>query len=84
VTTLVIRSPAALFLTVAWTWAFLLPLVLSPGPLHRYYLSQAGYILCYALAAGFWAGDLRSAWLQSCGHREALNLSDSHCAKPPS
>lgn len=54
-TTLVIRCPPALGVAIVWTWAFLLPLVFSPGPLHRYYLSQAGYILCYSLAAGFWA-----------------------------
>lgn len=54
-TTLVRNRPAAFALAAAWTWCFLLPLVASPGPQHRYYLSQGGYVLCYSFAMGVWA-----------------------------
>jgi hypothetical protein len=46
------RHRHVLWLSLAWTVAFLSPLVLSPGPSHRYYLSQSGYVLLYALALG--------------------------------
>jgi hypothetical protein len=42
----------ALGIGLVWTVAFLAPLTLSPGPAHRYYLTQAGYLLVYACAAG--------------------------------
>jgi hypothetical protein len=37
-------------LGMVWTVAFLAPLTVSSGPVHRYYLPQAGYALMYALA----------------------------------
>lgn len=57
--TLVTRRPWVLFLAAVWTLTFLLPLVVSPGPSHRYYLSQAGYIIGYSLAVGLWLAALR-------------------------
>ena len=42
---------AALFLGFCWGAAFLAPLVLSGGPVHRYYLPQVGFILIYAFGA---------------------------------
>jgi hypothetical protein len=59
--TLVRHRPWVLLLATAWTYAFLLPLVVSPGPSHRYYLSQGGYALAYSLAAGLWAAALLDA-----------------------
>lgn len=48
------RRKEALGLCLGWSAVLILPLVFSPGPLHRYYLSQGGEILLYALglAAG--------------------------------
>ena len=41
-------------LALIWTAAFLAPYTFSPGNIYRYYLSQDGYILLIALAAGSW------------------------------
>ncbi len=49
-------SPGLLLLSLVWTLGFLAPLTLSPGPLHRYYLPQAGYLLLDACAASLVVG----------------------------
>lgn len=43
------RSRPALWIAPLWTLAFLAPLMMSPGPSHRYYLPQFGYALFDAL-----------------------------------
>lgn len=43
------RSRMALWFAPVWTLAFLAPLTMSPGPIHRYYLPQFGYALFDAL-----------------------------------
>jgi hypothetical protein len=40
-----------LWLSLLWTILFLVPIAVSPGPLHRYYLPQGGYCLVYAFGA---------------------------------
>lgn len=49
-----------------WTLVFLAPLALSPGPIHRYYLPQMGYILFDAMGCcALWpivAPRLRYCW----------------------
>ena len=49
---LVRHNAGLLLLGFVWLVAFLAPLVVSGGPVHRYYLPQAGYILVYSFAAG--------------------------------
>jgi len=50
------RHKPVLALACLWNLGFLLPLAASPGPLHRYYLSQAGLYIAYGLAAALAAG----------------------------
>ncbi len=45
------RHAWAILLSFAWTTVYLAPLMFSPGPIHRYYISQGGYYLLYAFAA---------------------------------
>jgi hypothetical protein len=52
--TLARARAAALGVAATWTVGFLLPLTVSPGPLHRYYLPQAGHWLAFSLAAAVW------------------------------
>jgi hypothetical protein len=58
------RHRWAFWLALAWTFAFLLPLTVSPGPGHRYYLAQAGYLFTAALALSELSA---RAWEGSCG-----------------
>lgn len=58
----------------AWVTVFLLPLVFSPGAIHRYFIPQAGYWLAYALAAG-------TVWSQWAG-RHAERAEDSGAGFP--
>src|SRR5262249_11542235 len=37
--------PRVLGIGLTWTFAFLAPLAMSPGPLHRQYIPQCGYLL---------------------------------------
>jgi hypothetical protein len=45
------RHRSLLALGFIWTLAFLAPLALSPGPVHRYYLPECGYLLVGTCAA---------------------------------
>jgi hypothetical protein len=49
---LVLRLPRALLLGGVWIATSLAILVVSPGPVHRYYLPQCGGLLMLALAGG--------------------------------
>jgi len=50
----------AIGLSLVWTAVSVAPVALSPGPIHRYYLSEGGYALAGALAA---------AWMVEVAHR---------------
>ncbi|HTE20069.1 MAG TPA: hypothetical protein VK689_17020, partial [Armatimonadota bacterium] len=67
------RARAVLWLALAWSLAFLAPLIASPGPSHRYYLTQCGYLLLYALAAGAWLELLWSALPRRRAQRQPVS-----------
>jgi hypothetical protein len=46
------RKPLLLAFSLGWNWAFLLPLCFSPGPMHRYYVPEAGQALLHGIAGG--------------------------------
>lgn len=50
------------FLGIGLTWgvAYFLPLIFSPGPAHRYYLPEGGYLLAAGMAVGFLPVALRA------------------------
>jgi hypothetical protein len=58
------RYPQGLVIGLVWTMAFLAPLMLSPSPIHRYYMSQGGYYVVYGLAAGICIPGLLSMTLR--------------------
>ena len=43
------HAPRLLRFGFMWVFIFLLPLTLSPGPVHRYYLPEGGYCLLTGL-----------------------------------
>ncbi|MCC2667982.1 MAG: hypothetical protein K0Q72_453 [Armatimonadetes bacterium] len=44
------RSRRTAYFGLIWTATFLAPLTMSPGPVHRYYLTQSGYVILGAVA----------------------------------
>ena len=56
------RRPDPLVTGFFWMILFVLPLALSPGPIHRYYLSEAGLALMYAFGFSE-AVDAGISWL---------------------
>jgi hypothetical protein len=72
------RSPWALCFGLVWTLAFLAPLTMSPGPIHRYYLSGAGHALLGGIALAEWLQVL-AGWL---GRRFAPTVKETVPAAP--
>jgi hypothetical protein len=69
------RSRTTLWFAPVWTLAFLAPLTMSPGPIHRYYLPQFGYALLDALGFAALVAHLGPVLLRWWSARRALETS---------